>query len=221
MENLYDVLGVASDADQAAIKKAYRSLAQQNHPDKNPGDADAVARMQAIQQAYDVLSDQDKRAGYDATGTIPGAARTLRDDAMQIITQAVEAAMAHIDVEVTDILKRAASLIKNAQHQVGEEKRATQKKLDEVRKAMKRVSAKSGKKNAISPIMLMMEAKLLAPMAGYENGEKAMGLALDILSDHDYEVTLQKNGQGAGAASAAQQSVYNDLQRLMTGRFGF
>lgn len=130
--------------------------------------------------------------------------------------------MAHIDVEVTDILKRAAALIKNAQHQVGEEKRATQEKLDTVRKAMKRVSAKAGKKNAISPIMLMMEAKLLAPMAGYENGEKAMGMALDILNEHDYQVSHQGGGYGGIAGqSNAQQDAYRDLQSLFGNRFGF
>jgi curved DNA-binding protein CbpA len=187
METLYDELEVTSDADQASIKRAYRSLAQKYHPDKEGGDKD---RMQAIQQAYDVLSDPDKRAAYDATGTIPGATRTLRDDSITLITQAVEAAMQNSDVEVNDILQRASALIKNAQHQVGEEKRATQKKLDAVRKAMKRVSAKAGKKNSISPLMLMMEAKLLAPLAGYENGEKAMELALEILADHSCEVSI-------------------------------
>lgn len=68
----YQVLGVARDADAADIKKAYRRLARKLHPDVNPGDADAERRFKEIQEAYAVLSDTDKRAQYDAYGTVDG-----------------------------------------------------------------------------------------------------------------------------------------------------
>jgi DnaJ-class molecular chaperone len=51
----YKVLGVAKDADQAAIKKAYRALAKDLHPDKNPGDAKVEERFKEVSAAYDVL----------------------------------------------------------------------------------------------------------------------------------------------------------------------
>ncbi|MBE6596617.1 MAG: molecular chaperone DnaJ [Ruminococcaceae bacterium] len=64
----YEVLGVSKDADDAAIKKAYRALAKKYHPDMNPGDKDAEANFKEVNEAYDVLSDPDKRAKYDQYG---------------------------------------------------------------------------------------------------------------------------------------------------------
>ncbi|MCX7912658.1 MAG: molecular chaperone DnaJ [Dehalococcoidales bacterium] len=64
----YAVLGVERDADEAAIKKAYRTLAMKYHPDRNPGDPEAVARMKEINEAYAVLSDPEKRRLYDTYG---------------------------------------------------------------------------------------------------------------------------------------------------------
>lgn len=64
----YDILGVARDADAAALKSAFRKLAMQHHPDRNPGDAGAEAKFKEINEAYTVLSDPDKRATYDRFG---------------------------------------------------------------------------------------------------------------------------------------------------------
>src|SRR3954471_18754954 len=61
----YSVLGVERKATADEIKKAYRKLARQYHPDKNPGDAKAEARFKQISQAHDVLGDPDKRKEYD------------------------------------------------------------------------------------------------------------------------------------------------------------
>jgi len=63
----YATLGVPPDATTAAIKKAYRKLARQHHPDTNPGDPDAAERFKAITEAYEVLSDPARRQAYDAT----------------------------------------------------------------------------------------------------------------------------------------------------------
>lgn len=65
----YETLGVARDAKPDAIKKAYRALARKYHPDVNPGDKSAETRFKEIQNAYDVLSDEEKRARYDRYGT--------------------------------------------------------------------------------------------------------------------------------------------------------
>ena len=64
----YEVLGVARDADDAALKKAYRVLAKKYHPDINPGDAEAEAKFKEASEAYAVLSDPEKRKQYDQFG---------------------------------------------------------------------------------------------------------------------------------------------------------
>ena len=74
MSKLYETLGIAKNASADEIKKAYRKLARQYHPDRNPGDAAAEAKFKEVQTAYDVLSDPEKRKQYDAFGN--GRVRT-------------------------------------------------------------------------------------------------------------------------------------------------
>ncbi len=64
----YEILGVAKGASQDEIKKAYRKLAVQYHPDKNPNDKSAEEKFKELSEAYDVLSDEQKRAAYDRYG---------------------------------------------------------------------------------------------------------------------------------------------------------
>lgn len=67
-EDLYAVLGVPKSADADAIKKAYRRLAKDLHPDRHPGDKAAEARFKSVNKAYDALSDEKKRKLYDEFG---------------------------------------------------------------------------------------------------------------------------------------------------------
>src|SRR4051812_10327161 len=64
----YEVLGVRRDASADEIKKSYRQLALKFHPDKNPGDAAAESKFKEAAEAYEVLSDQQKRQRYDRYG---------------------------------------------------------------------------------------------------------------------------------------------------------
>src|SRR3954447_3292812 len=66
-KDFYKELGVSSDASTEEIKKAYRKLARELHPDANPGDAKAEARFKTVSEAYGVLSDDKKRKEYDET----------------------------------------------------------------------------------------------------------------------------------------------------------
>jgi molecular chaperone DnaJ len=64
----YEVLGLDKNADEASIKKAYRTLAKKYHPDMNPGNAEAEQKFKEVNEAYSVLSDADKKAKYDQFG---------------------------------------------------------------------------------------------------------------------------------------------------------
>src|SRR5471030_2977312 len=67
-QDYYAALGVAKDASGDDLKRAYRKLAMQCHPDRNPGDAQAESRFKELNEAYDVLKDDQKRAAYDRYG---------------------------------------------------------------------------------------------------------------------------------------------------------
>src|SRR5947209_4238 len=66
----YETLGVKRNASENEIKSAYRKLARQYHPDRNPGDKQAEASFKEVQDAYDVLSDKKKREQYDRFGFV-------------------------------------------------------------------------------------------------------------------------------------------------------
>lgn len=74
-KDFYAVLGVPKSADETAIKKAYRKLARELHPDANPGDAKAEARFKEVGEAYAVLSDDQQRQQYDSIRAMGGGAR--------------------------------------------------------------------------------------------------------------------------------------------------
>src|SRR5512144_2867262 len=67
-QDYYETLGVRRDADADTLKKAFRSLAMKYHPDRNPDDNGAEQRFKEINEAYDVLKDEQKRAAYDRFG---------------------------------------------------------------------------------------------------------------------------------------------------------
>jgi molecular chaperone DnaJ len=68
MVDYYEILGVSRDADQKEIKKAYRKLAKQYHPDRNPDDSESAEKFKEISSAYETLSNEEKRANYDRFG---------------------------------------------------------------------------------------------------------------------------------------------------------
>jgi len=66
--DFYEILGVQKNADASVIKKAYRKIAMKYHPDRNPDDKAAEEKFKEAAEAYEVLSDADKRAKYDRFG---------------------------------------------------------------------------------------------------------------------------------------------------------
>ena len=71
--DLYSLLGLSASASAADIRRAYRRLARRYHPDINPGDRMAAAQFRQISEAYETLSDPDRRRRYDTTGSAADA----------------------------------------------------------------------------------------------------------------------------------------------------
>ncbi len=67
-QDYYEILGVSKTAEEREIKKAYKRLAMKYHPDRNQGDKEAEAKFKEIKEAYEVLTDSQKRAAYDQYG---------------------------------------------------------------------------------------------------------------------------------------------------------
>ena len=74
-KDYYKILGIDRNADKSAIKKAYRKLAVKYHPDKNPGNKEAEEKFKEVSEAYEVLSDEEKRRQYDQFGAGGGGGR--------------------------------------------------------------------------------------------------------------------------------------------------
>ena len=68
MRDPYEVLGLSPGASDEEVKKAYRALAKKYHPDLNPGDKEAEAKFKEVNEAYEVLSDSEKKSRYDQFG---------------------------------------------------------------------------------------------------------------------------------------------------------
>ena len=86
--DFYEILGVARTASPEEIKKAYRSLAKELHPDRNPDNAEAEERFKDVSNAYAVLSDEDKRKLYDQFGEM-GLREGFDPEAYRAATQGV------------------------------------------------------------------------------------------------------------------------------------
>ncbi len=90
MRNYYKVLGIPDSATDSEIKQAYRKMAALYHPDRNPHDPLAVHEMNIINQAYEVLSDPEKRARYDSINNFPGAPLEMQSDPSSDVSSALK-----------------------------------------------------------------------------------------------------------------------------------
>jgi hypothetical protein len=180
---LYATLGLTSQATAEEIKKAYRSAAQKHHPDKQ-GDPET---FKAVQAAYDVLSDPEKRAEYDTTGEVPKAGPSLRDEAVGILSQAIDIFLQKCD-PATDNLLTVTTKVMDAE--LVEIKATIDKMMtarDKARVALARTTAKATSQ-ALPELLKHLDTRFEQPIKEAERQLERVNLAREILLDYTYRV---------------------------------
>lgn len=187
--SLYDILGVAQDASAAAIKAAFRSLAQKNHPDK--GGSEAL--MKQIQAAYDVLGDAERRERYDEVGE-ETQQPTVHDKALAMLADFTEQLFQYLDqrgkdTDQTDVLQLLRAELGAQLKKAAGVQRAVTKSITQRMKARKRLTWKQVEGFDVMALLLDSQiSNLHMQMARNEAHMDVMRASLTLLADYDYEV---------------------------------
>lgn len=167
--DLYDTLGISRDASAVQIKAAYRKLASQHHPDKG-GDKDT---MQQIQEAYDVLSDRERRTHYDATGQ--STQRNLDNEAMEM---AVAVFMQKLDGFGGDPLELSRAHIRLEMSKASLGKNDLANRKAKVEKLLRRLKFKGKGDNLLTSnlkkVVDAIDADIVRTTEFYDRGGKAL-----------------------------------------------
>lgn len=187
--NPYEVLGVGPKADDAEIKQAWRVKAQHAHPDRNQDDPKAGEKFQQIQTAYEVLSDPERRAKFDNTGSIEGDGEDLRTLALQSIAGlAMQWAEQEIERQgedpVADIRQKIIGLI--AKHK--QNRALCEKRIARLERKAKRFRFKRGKNSETNIFASTFEHAIRVSreeLVGIKRMERCGEIALEIMADYE------------------------------------
>lgn len=172
--SLYEVMGVAPDADAAALKAAHRRLVKEHHPDKHGGDDTA---FKAVQQAYDVLKDEQKRAHYDRTGETDVQDPEAKKDreARKFAADLIEMAIDNLtDVDFLDVVEECLAQIDNKLEKVREEMQKHKAADKRAQKALKRLVLKEGAEDFLAGVLQRKRERLAKEMG-------AIATAIDVV----------------------------------------
>jgi curved DNA-binding protein CbpA len=183
MTTLYEVLGVNHDATESEIKRAYRSLAQRNHPDKG-GSREA---FQAIQKAYDILSDPEKRARYDDTGEEPSQAPRLRDIAIHELASLLAQTMARSDVVYTDLVLTMIKQLGQQVQQTESNRKVALAAIAKNNEAIKRIVAK-GDGNILAALLGTANEAANNQLKELDNLLMVLAEMKKVLDDYEYKI---------------------------------
>ena len=203
--NLYEILGVDPKASEADIKRSYRSLAQKYHPDKD-GDPEV---FRAIQTAYDTLSNPEKRAEYDRTGEVPKAAPALLDEAVQLLSHAVDLFLQKTDPDTSNLIQEVEKILQLDEDNQKAELKKMKTLADKARRAAKRTAVREGKSSILPMILLHLEQRFDRPIQESERHLERIKLAREVLNDHSYQADLVLPGTRGGFSN-----VHSDWAHL-------
>lgn len=180
---LYDTLGLQPDATADDIKKAYRRLAMQHHPDRRGDKAD----FQKVKEAYEVLSDPDRRAQYDKDGTVD-IKSPLRQQAEHFLPSVAEAVFnACPDPDKFDLVAAMKSEMAQARLLLVPEQMALNDMERKLKKALKRFKRKNGE-NFIAALLQERIDSIKRQADAKEHQFQLYGEVLNVLEDYSYDL---------------------------------
>jgi curved DNA-binding protein CbpA len=187
MINHYEVLGVAKFADSLMLKRAYRSLAQKYHPDKETGDA---ALFRQVQKAYEVLSDPERRAAYDENG-LDDSSEKLRQEAMGELAKMLMMFIGHINPETDDLICKMREHMRGQNMQIKDQKRRMGEEIKRCHQILSRLSSPD-KDNLFSQIIKGNIATCKQNLGILKRGE-LLGKEIEkVLSEYSYRTDPKK-----------------------------
>lgn len=189
-EALYQVLGVPPTAPAAQIKKAWRKLAQFTHPDREGGDE---ARYKAIQTAYDVLGDPERRAKYDATGetTVPDVNAEMLQELAQLFFAVIDGAQS---VETQDVVREVRGHLEAGAKQVAKDRKGFEAKMRKAVNAKERLKYKGVGRNVLSDMLDAQQGEHIRAIEICDTKAKKLAQMTEILKGYDYATETPAQG---------------------------
>jgi curved DNA-binding protein CbpA len=233
LQDLYAVLGVSKEATPEEIKQAYRQAALKYHPDRTNGDPDLAKVFQAVQHAYDILSDEQKRRYYDETGKIRPSEQQLQAEAQDVldsnIISCIDALVESQDPNaerinpIQEVRNKLSMDIRNAQHNL----QLLRKSIKSYEKMAQRMKSKKNPEFDKSPVGILISSKvdnLKDSIDKVQNAIEIHSLALKMIDDYSYELESMVPGSVvidpfAAHAMAQQQAAVQAQQQAMANMF--
>lgn len=207
MTDLYETLGVERTASSADIKAAYRRAAKTAHPDTPTGSA---VKFQAIAIAHRILSDEDKRAKYDQTGSTEEQPDQRLAQAVDLVAQIIEMTLQQPNAIYGDVIGMADKQLGVAIRELEAQAKKAEADIEKTRKLRKRFGAKEGKIDRIGAIFDAKVQHIENAISQIKGNIEVTRMARAILADQTFEPDVRPMPQ--------QQPVYNtSLQNARAG----
>jgi len=208
MKDYYEILGVERDANQADIKKQYRRLSKEHHPDKG-GDGEVFAE---INEAYTVLSDPTTRAAYDRGEYVPNVKDPI-DRARTRLASLFDGAIARVDLEGSkhrDILQDLRDALKQTIQVVKTDIRHSNRNVKKLGEISKRVK---GKDTLLNDVVENNKQRLSQHLAAQKAELEELKLIIKVCDDYEYSTASQSSGSVMGFLAAPSGDLLDMLSQ--------